>query len=367
MSPRKASSRPRPPLRISKKAVWINVGLVVMIVSVLLAYAMFADGAEIFFGALESLRWKWIWVALALMGIYLGCELMSLHVACRIAGQRIRLSSLLSVSMIGQFYGVITPMATGAQPAQLYYLTRLGASVGKSAFTLLAKFIAFQVVLTLLAGGLLASRWSFFSAHYGSLTWVALPAFAVHVAVVLALLIIALSTTVARRIANFGIRIYTRLRKSADAKSLYAGASAQIRKFGNASAQLSGNRWGMLAINLVTVVQMVSFYLIPGAVLKAFGGTLPDVITLLAAAAVVTMLQTAMPLPAGAGAAEGGFAAFFALFLPNGATVVAALLTWRAITLLVPIVVGLPFLFLVELQVAQAQFNARVDSFDYSD
>ncbi|MBV7362901.1 flippase-like domain-containing protein [Actinomycetaceae bacterium TAE3-ERU4] len=353
MTPQVTKERQKVELRISKKALFFNVSIVLLVLVSIVLYVIFSKHGEIFLHSFKTIKYSWILLALGLLGIYLGAEVVSLQVACRVGQQKLSFQELISISLIGQFYGIITPMATGAQPAQLYYFTRLGAQVGKSAFVLLSKFIAFQVVLTTIAATFLIVRWDFFFTQYGKLMWVALPAFGVHIAVVLALIVIALSTSVAEKIAFFFINFYCFVRRAKNRAKLQTAAQKQIENFSTSSRMLKQNWVGFAEMSAITVVQLIAFYLIPTAVLLAFHAHPGDIVTMTGAAAVVIMLQTAMPLPAGAGAAEGGFAGFFALFLGDSTTLVAALLVWRVITMLIPLLGAIPFLFYIEVQAAR--------------
>lgn len=82
-----------------------------------------------------------------------------------------KMSFAMIVTIIGQYYNLITPGSSGGQPLQLYEMSRRGYSMGTGTAVLVQKYALYQVTVTLLAilatlfnlseinSGLVAARW----------------------------------------------------------------------------------------------------------------------------------------------------------------------------------------------------------------
>ncbi len=83
------------------------------------------------------------------MFIYWFLEAVVLQTASKPANKDQRFFSSFRITMIGQFFNTITPMATGGQPAQLVMLTKQGMDAGRGSSVLLVKFIIYQAMVVL--------------------------------------------------------------------------------------------------------------------------------------------------------------------------------------------------------------------------
>ena len=82
------------------------------------------------------------------MILYWICDAYIIHKMKRMLNIKGRFASSFKLAMIGQYYGAITPFATGGQPAQIYSLANDGVQVGTASSLMITKFIIYQVVVT---------------------------------------------------------------------------------------------------------------------------------------------------------------------------------------------------------------------------
>ena len=332
----------------TKRSAIINISILVLTFGVIVGYLVVTGDWRHISTALTTLSPLWMAVAVGLLGVYLLCEVGMITIALRMSGDRLPLLKKAAIAALGQLYGLITPLQSGSQPAQLYYMSRFGIPSGRSAFALFSKFVIFQIMVTLFAAVVLVARYQYFTDTYGSVVALSIPAFALHFAIVIGLISLAASPRSTERFVMWFVGIYARFRKSVDVDEARAKAHEQLGHFSDSLSLLKEHVPSLLAMAGVTTVQLIAFYLIPAAIIRALHLPVGDLVTTVAAAAFVLMIQTAMPLPGGSGAAEGGFATFFNLMFPSSTLVVIALLIWRTITLVLPIVIGVIFLFVTD-------------------
>lgn len=336
------------PALVSKRAIFFNLALLVVIFGALLIYLLTSSDQTYLSISFTSFRWRWLWVGIGLLFVYLACEVGTLYVSTRMAQGNLKLSHLITISAVGQFYGIITPMATGAQPAQLLYFNRFGLPLARSAFALISKFVIFQIVLSIYALVFLFARFGYFTSVYGSITLIAVPALGLHFLIVIALVTVTISERVSRSIALFFLKIYGFIRPKHNLQPLRNKVLAQIHEYSQSTHELPKHYGSLSLMTLLTAIQLLAYYLIPACLILSLRLPINDLLTAVAAAAFVIMLQTAMPLPGGSGAAEGGFAAFFSLLFPSSTSIMLALLAWRFITLVLPVLISIPFLFIAD-------------------
>ncbi len=322
----------------------LNVGFIILVFVLMVGYlALSGKLVKILPFVFAANPW---WLACAFLCElgYLACEVLSLMVAAKMMQVRLKLPELVSVSLLGQLFGNLTPMASGSQPAQGWVLVKKGVPLGSTTSTLLSKFIIFQGVLTVLAAAMLAVRFDFFRESYSGFIYVTLVGFAVHVGVFIVLLALGLFPGGMQRAAKKTVRM---LRKRG------IGSPDRLEnwqhKIDHEAAQFKSSFRGLKKRphllwlqSAVTALQFTLFCMVPYFVLRALGIEGIDFLTVLAAAGFVLVIQSAVPVPGGAGGAEGSFALFFGLFIGSSELTWAALLLWRMITYYIPILIELP-------------------------
>ena len=96
------------------------------------------------FEVIQNINWWWMLGALGCMLVYFVFEAMPQYIIYKNHGYHLPLLQSVKVGMIGLYYSGITPSATGGQPMQVYYLSKLKLPVGVSSFISVLKLIFFQ-------------------------------------------------------------------------------------------------------------------------------------------------------------------------------------------------------------------------------
>lgn len=89
-----------------------------------------------------------------------------------------------NVTMIGQFFNVVTPFASGGQPAQLYTMTKQRVGLGSAGSILMLKFIIYQTVLTVYSLALIIWKIGFFEKRMDNIFYLIFLGFIVNVSVI---------------------------------------------------------------------------------------------------------------------------------------------------------------------------------------
>jgi uncharacterized protein (TIRG00374 family) len=149
---------------------------------------------------------------------------------------------------------------------------------------------------------------------------------------------------VTRKLYAIGVKILHFFRIVRDADAAVAKAQVQFDIYHESTLRYE-KKWGaMCGVFMLTVVQLVTLYLTPYAIYRAFGYSLsanePRVVMhMVSALAFVTIVSETVPLPGGSGGAEGSFILVFGLYFLQSDLLLAMLL-WRLITFYFTLLAG---------------------------
>lgn len=146
----------------------LNLAFVVVLITVTLVVLFVSQKDELNFRDImeyfKNSNPVWIVAAFVCMLFFEMFEGFSLYVLARFFGHRSRLVSSMSYSFADTFYSVITPSATGGQPAIVYYMARDGVSAGKASFAVLFNVICYTASIFVIGVAALCINPSMFGA-----------------------------------------------------------------------------------------------------------------------------------------------------------------------------------------------------------
>ena len=306
----------------------------------LIAYLINVDGVNEVTTVLKTAHIGWLIAAVFCMLIYWLLDALVLHISVRMVDPTHKFRFSLRLTMIGQYFNNVTPFASGGQPAQAFFMLRRGSPVGKTMTALLAKFIVYQITLTVYCLATLILKFSYFMSEVKVLMVAVIVGFVAHTAVTLMLVGVAFFKSATEKIALLGIRILARMRILKDPEAKADAVLSELENFHMQFQIMRKHKSEILKMCLITVVQLTVYFLIGNVIYKSFNLTGTDSLTLLASQAFVLMIATFVPIPGALGAADSSFAIFFSLFFPKH-LVNFALVLWRLLTFYLPIVIGL--------------------------
>ncbi len=296
-----------------------------------LAYIALANGLDKLKEQLLMLNPYWIILAIIAMIIYWILEAKVLHMIANSLKANIRFSDSFKVTMTGQFFNSITPFATGGQPAQAYELSKSGVKIGVAGSILTGKFIIYQSVLTLYSFVILVFKLGFFKSRLSNFTHLATLGFAVNTAVIVFLILLSSYMNFAHSVLVFFCKMLEKLKVIKDSDKLVENTERQLILFRDSFVIIRNNPLLIFRTSVLTMVQLMSFFIIPYFIYRAFGLSGDSIDNMIAAKAFVVMITSFIPIPGASGGAEGSFYMFFSMFF--GRKIIGiAVLVWRIIT-----------------------------------
>lgn len=305
----------------------------------ILIYIVLANGLDKLKKQLLLLNPYWIVLAIIAMVMYWILEAEVLYMIASSLKAKIRFRDSFKVTMTGQFFNSITPFATGGQPAQAYELSKNGVEIGVGSSILTGKFIVYQSVLTLYSFVILAFKLSFFKTKLPNFTHLATIGFVVNTAVIVFLILLSSYMNFSHFIIVSFCKTLEKFKIIKDSDKLIEKIQRQLILFRDSFVIIRNNPLLIFKTSLLTMLQLLSFFIIPYFIYRAFGLNSDFIGNMIAAKAFVVMITSFIPIPGASGGAEGSFYMFFSIFF--GKNIIGiAVLVWRIITFYFNILFG---------------------------
>lgn len=300
---------------------------------------MGSAGLSQFIGYLTRLAPKWIAIGFICIGLYWALETMIQYLLVRKMYRGNHLWNSFKVVMTGHFFNAITPFASGGQPMQAFVMMKQGVPLGTSASVLLSKFIIYQIILTLYSLVVLVMELKFFIVKVQGIIYLSLVGFLVNLGVVIILIMAVLKGEYVKKIGFWLINLLNKMHINRSPSTYKRKIIKQVDLFNSNIKVIKENKRLLLRVCILTVAQLTAYFVIPYAVYRAFGLRGTEMFVMISASAFIVMFSSFVPIPGGAGVAEGSFFLLFQLFFPSP-ILPAAILCWRVITFYVPLCLG---------------------------
>lgn len=258
----------------------------------------------------------------------------SLKFVClaKAAGESLSFKQTLGVVWINYFGSAITPMQSGGGPFQIFLLYKSGVSVGKSVAITLVRTLQVLFLLALVVPFSLVAEPEFFSKHCVLRYFVAYVIFFVSVSAFLLVVSVLRPQWIKRWSSGFLVRM--KRIGVLKPKRLLRAARWVNREIDSYSVNIrlffsTGRKWFFISL-FVAVAHLWVYMSVMPCLILAMGFDVEYMQCMLAESLLLFLLYF-VPTPGGSGAAEGGAAAVFALFVPwNLAGVMAV--AWRLLS-----------------------------------
>lgn len=278
--------------------------------------------------ALGRAETSWLLLGVAAMAVNLVVDGRLLQVLAGMVQVRVPWSSAMRFSMVGLYYNLVTPLASGSQPAMVLTMTRKGPFTwAEATWVIAAKYVVYQVAVTLTCLVLLLGAGPrFMGPARGALPYAAL-GLGLHAGLLgIMYLVIRDAGRFHRGVMACG-RVLRRLGlRHLDEEGVRRYADDLARRL----RELGRHRRRLLQAGLLTVLQITLYFSIGWFLYRAFGLRAHGFREMMALQALLYMAVSFIPVPGGAGASEGALLLLFTLFFP-AAVITAYVLLWRGI------------------------------------
>jgi len=236
-----------------------------------------------------------------------------------------------TMTMVGQYYNLITPSATGGQPLQLYEMSKKNYGFGSGTAVLVQKYALYQVSVTFLA--IIATILSITTLHQSleAAKWLIAIGLIVNIAGVVLIFILAFNVNAAKGIMMGCLGLLLKLRILKSEAKYREKVTHFIKEYQIAIKELKSHKMQTLKLFAVSILQIVALYSVNYWVYRSLGLHESNVIIIISLQAILYVAVAFVPTPGAAGGAEAGFLLLFGPIYGAGNSAVAMII-WRLIT-----------------------------------
>lgn len=297
-------------------------------------------------GAFERLDPWWVIGGFLLMFVFWSMDavkyLVSLHVTSK---EPHRFFAYLKIAIIGQYYGAITPFATGGQPMQVYYFSRYGVPAGTATAVLIMQYVILLVCHCLIYIVAFIAKSGLILSRAAGMFPFAVLGLVLIIGLLFTVLAMASHNMRLKRILFWGLKVLKRFKIVKRPLHTWRRLHHAVDDFQNGLKMQQGNWKTMALLFLLTIIQLSCFFSIPYFVYRSFGLNTASWLDMTLVGAFLQVMVSYFPTPGASGASEGAFYVFYPIFFPKP-FIFIAMLMWRILSYYLNIGVGVLLVFL---------------------
>ena len=315
-----------------KKFLKYTLNIVVIFgITALTLHLLFKDNEpKKILSEIEEADCRWLGLAGLLMVVFVCGESVQFRMLFKGMKQKVSMIKCILLSNIGFFFSQITPGASGGQPLQIIYMTKLGVNAFVSTLVCMLVTLVYKLVLVILFFTALILR----PALVGGAISDVILFFVIGIVCQLAfgsfLLICVLKPAFASWIVEKAIKLGTKLKLVKNPEALSEKAENSIKQYEAASDFLKKNTHIMVKMAFLTIIQRLAYFAVTFCVAKALHVEDCDIVDVIALQVVLSLAVDILPIPGASGVNEIVFVRLQTMIF--GTLVSAGLLLNRGIT-----------------------------------
>lgn len=237
----------------------------------------------------------------------------------------------VKVTMFGQYYSNITPMATGGQPVQLYILKDYDISLSSGTAILISKFLLFQIGVTIYSFLLAIYKMKFLMNYYTGTSVFIITGLTLNMIMLGTILLIAFNQQVLLRLSESLFNFLYKIHVIKDVKKIMTKTEKFISEYKESIGKLKEDYWFAIRMYAITFTQLTVFFSTTFFVYKSFNLNESSILDIICLQSFLYMAVSFIPTPGTAGASEVGFILLLGHLFPSS-LISTALLLWRGIS-----------------------------------
>jgi hypothetical protein len=237
----------------------------------------------------------------------------------------------IKTTLVGQYYSNITPFASGGQPMQLLLLRKGNVSLTNGTAVLVAKFLVYQVTVTLYALILSLTHYNWITEMAPAVRLLLGIGFGINLVGLMVVIILAFWPRGFQHIIDGILNLLTKLSWMRSKERFSAKTQKFLSDYSQGLDKLRQSPKQTLLLWLLSVIQVTLFFGITVMIYKALGLEGESLLKVITLQAVVYMCVSFIPIPGTVGASEIGFTSVLSTVFTQHLVGVAMVL-WRLVS-----------------------------------
>lgn len=312
-------------------------GISFIIFSALIMLAILLKNDDLFnlFKIIKSINTNYIIIALAFILIFWLLEAVMIYaLIIKFTDHKRNLRTFwlaVKVTMIGQYYSNITPLASGGQPVQLYVLKDDEISLSNGTAILISKFLLFQIGVTIYSFFLAIYKMKILASFNNSATVFIITGLTLNMAMLSMVILIAFNQQILLKLCEILLNFLIKIHVIKDVQRLMNKAERFILEYKISIGKLREDYYFTIKMYAVTFIQLTVFFSTTFFVYKSLNLNESNILDIISLQSFLYMAVSFIPTPGTAGASEVGFILLLGHLFPTS-IISTALLLWRGIS-----------------------------------
>ncbi len=312
-------------------------GITFIILSALVMLAILFKNDDLFnlFSIIKKINTDYIIIALAYIFIFWLLEAAMIYsLITKFTNHKRNLLTFwlaVKVTMIGQYYSNITPLASGGQPVQLYVLKDGDINLSNGTAILISKFLLFQIGVTIYSILLAIYKIKLLTSINNCASIFIIAGLTINTVMLSAIASIAFNQQILLKLCAFFLNILYKMHIVKDVNKLIGKTENFISEYKDSISKLKEDYFYTIKMFLITFIQLTVFFSTTYFVYKSLNLNESNIIDIICLQSFLYMAVSFIPTPGTAGASEIGFVLLLGYLFPSN-IISTALLLWRGIS-----------------------------------
>lgn len=299
---------------VSRKNQIRSILFIAMLMAITVAVVLKDYSIKELILVIKSVHPLFLLAGIVLMFLYAGCQGMCFYMIVARLGHPAPYRHCIEYAYIGNYFGAITPGASGGQPAQVYYMNKDGIHVDISAITIFLMVFASQIVILFLGAILAILRFSMVEQFEDWMKYLLIAGGIVMISLTTFLSALMFMGKTVPYLIHLALRLGAKLHLIRKPEAAKAKLDEIVRSYQEKSRFIRKHPDLFVKVFAVTILQWIAYYMVIYLVYLSFGYRDYGPLELMTGQALINIAIAAVPLPGSVGIAEKAFLMEFAMF-----------------------------------------------------
>ena len=260
---------------------------------------------------------KFIFIGFLIMVLYIILECTIINILIKtIQKTKVRFLAV-KIAMMGFYYNLVTPFASGSQPMQIYALNKYDINLSKSIAIVTNKTVLFQTVVTIYSAVIIFLNIEVLKNELPSMLVLMSIGMVMNIVSLLGGMLIVLSPNTMKIIVKVIVNILYRLKIFKSLNKKIHTINRFIDEYSYSIKLFIKNKKALCLSIILTIIQLTVFFSISYCVYKAFNLNGLSLFDVLALQVFLYMSVSPIPTPGNVGANEVAFLTIFSNVFPG--------------------------------------------------
>lgn len=260
---------------------------------------------------------KFIFIGFLIMVLYIILECTIINILIKtIQKTKVRFLAV-KIAMMGFYYNLVTPFASGSQPMQIYALNKYDINLSKSIAIVTNKTVLFQTVVTIYSAVIIFLNIEILKNELPSMLVLMSIGMVMNIVSLVGGMLIVLTPNTMKIIVKVIVNILYRLNIFKSLNKKIHTINKFIDEYSYSIKLFIKNKKALFLSIILTIIQLTVFFSISYCVYKAFNLNGLSLFDVLALQVFLYMSVSPIPTPGNVGANEVAFLTIFANVFPG--------------------------------------------------